>query len=154
MQAKYWDVGLLTYYKLNNLLFIVLGLPAVILSILFFPFTSTVKYLFNLNMVSVCKLGLQISLLSYLLVTVLLTNIQSSTRFLCTHPAFYINCVNLLHKDNTEINDNAESKDKNTVNVKDKQNIGFVIFRAVFTMWQFGYFYVGILLFSVGFPWT
>lgn len=100
VQAKYWDVGLLTYYKLSNLLFIVLGLPAVVLSLIFFPFTRIITHLFQSKAIPLglryCTLGLQISLLSYLLVTVLLTNIQSSTRFLCTHSAFYINCVDFL----------------------------------------------------------
>ena len=80
VQAKHWNVGLLTYYKPQNVVFILLGFPSIIVSI-FCLVKSSMKWR---------RLGLTLSFIILLAITILYTNIQSSTRFLCSHPFFYV----------------------------------------------------------------
>lgn len=63
-----------------------------------------------------------------LAVTIAFTNIQSSTRFLCSHPLFYINAV---------------------VGMEDRP-----MWRFWFKGWSLGMCLCGIVLFAIGFPWT
>lgn len=80
VQTHFWNVGFLTYFKLSNLVFILIGLPSIIFSLFFLTLP-----LFRVEP------GLQLSFFILLVLTISMTNLQSSTRFLCTHPAFYIN---------------------------------------------------------------
>ena len=127
VQEKYWNVGLFSYYSKPNTVFILIGLPALVFSLLFI---SRPK---NLH-----ETSLQLSFCVLLAVTISMTNLQSSTRFLCSHPAFYVNCVSSLYgKDG-----GVKGSKLRTVSEK------------IFKIWQLCYYYVGILLFSVEFPWT
>lgn len=124
MQAQHWNVGFLTYYKPSNLLFILIGLPSILFSLLSLP-----------NPLHSAQPGLQLSFLLLLLITITMTNLQSSTRFLCSHPAFYINICAFFY---------GQERDEGWKRVV----------RGVFRVWQLGYFWVGVVLFAVEFPWT
>jgi hypothetical protein len=82
VQEKYWSVGLFSYFKISNWLFIALGLPSIALSI------YGVMVLYDTQW-SMSKKGLYLSYTLLLLTTIAFTNIQSSTRFFSTHPFFY-----------------------------------------------------------------
>ena len=113
VQAKHWNVGFLTYYTPQNLMFILLGCPALVFSVFSLRNMKVIKK----------KKGLILSFCLLLLVIVFYTNIQSSTRFLCSHPVFYV----LLSKE---------------------------IHRPLIRYWQVSYYLLGMILFTVGFPWT
>lgn len=119
MQAQYWNVGPLAYYSPNNALFITIGLPAIIISLLLIPRPHRQT------------MGLHLSFLLLLIVTILLTNIQSSTRFLGSHPMFYINMATALHSG------------------RFGRGVQFWV-----KGWSLGMCVCGMVLFAVGFPWT
>ena len=81
IQDKYWAVGFLKYYHPGNIVFIIIGSPAVLLGLCTL-FTYNHKY--NLR-----QKGLFLSFLVLFLITAFFTNIQSSTRFFCSNPYFY-----------------------------------------------------------------
>lgn len=124
VQTHFWNVGFFTYFTPSNTVFILIGLPSIIFSLLF------MFYSYN-----TIDIGLQLSFGLLLFITISMTNLQSSTRFLCTHPAFYIHACLLFY------NQKSQSMFK---------QILFIIFK----IWQLGYFYVGIVLFALEFPWT
>lgn len=78
---RYWSVGFLRYFNLRNIIFIIIGAPAVIVGGLGLSYFSNS---FNLR-----KKGLYLSFLVLFMITTFFTNIQSSTRFFCGHPYFY-----------------------------------------------------------------
>ena len=81
VQQKYWNVGFLKYYHPGNIVFIIIGTPAVLLGALgLFSYEQK----FNLN-----QKGLYLSFVILFVITAFFTNIQSSTRFFCGHPFFY-----------------------------------------------------------------
>lgn len=86
VQEKYWDVGFLKYFNLNNIVFIAIGFPSIVFSCLTFKIHKD-NYTF---------LGLDLSYFILIFITVTLTNIQSSTRFFSSHPLFYINILTLI----------------------------------------------------------
>jgi hypothetical protein len=116
VQERYWNVGFLKYFTSGNLLFIIIGTPAVIVAFLgLFYYEKT----FDLR-----QKGLYLSFSILFVITVFFTNIQSSTRFFCSHPYFYYAMACLSVK------------------------LGLVKLWAVF------YWIVGIFMYVVGFPWT
>lgn len=124
VQAHFWNVGFFTYFTLSNIVFILIGLPSIIFSLLFlFHSYNTIH------------IGLQLSFAILLFITISMTNLQSSTRFLCTHPAFYINACLLFF------------------NQKHQSMFKYILF-IIFKIWQLGYFHAGIVLFALEFPWT
>jgi Gpi18-like mannosyltransferase len=127
VQKEYWNVGLFTYYDKSNIVFILIGLPSLIFSLIFIVKPK-----------NIAQTSLQLSFWILLIVTITMTNLQSSTRFLCSHPVFYINCVSFF---TTELNAKGKQKWKE-------------ILEKVFDMWRLGYFYMGIVLFAMEFPWT
>ena len=82
VQQKYWNVGFLKYYSIGNLVFILIGTPAIGFGLTFLGCYSRV---WNLP-----GKGLYLSYCLLLAVTVTMTNLQSSTRFLSSHPIFYV----------------------------------------------------------------
>ena len=112
VQQKYWNVGLFSYYQWGNAVFITLGAPAILVGLRGLS-------LYSSNW-STPKKGLYLSYCILLAVTLLMTNLQSSARFLSSHPLFYIAI--------------ASSK--------------------TYIRWALIYCGVGMLLFTVGFPWT
>ena len=121
VQSKYWNVGFLTYYSANNLVFILIGIPSVIFTVLF------------LRRPKLKEFGLHLSLYFLLIITITMTNIQSSTRFLGSHPLFYINAAIFLN--------GAQSRIQKVI-------------KFCFRFWQLFYFYFGTFLFCLEFPWT
>ena len=119
VQAKYWNVGPLRYFTMRNIIFILIGLPAIGFSIMFLRIPRNDTW------------GLHLSFWVLLTVTVLFTNIQSSTRFLCSHPLFYLNAAQVLF-------------DKSATDP----------LKALFNCWRYGMCFCGMVLFAVGFPWT
>ena len=101
------------YFKIENIIFILIGLPSVIIGL----------YSLRYMKIDEKRMGLNLSFLILIGVTIFYTNIQSSTRFLCSHPLFYVN-VSMLRKN------------------------------YVVRFWNIGYYLVGFILFTVGFPWT
>ena len=81
VQDQYWNVGFLRYFHMGNIVFIIIGAPAVIAGFLsLFQFNKS----FDLR-----QKGLYLSFVVLFAVTAVFTNIQSSTRFFCGHAFFY-----------------------------------------------------------------
>jgi phosphatidylinositol glycan class V len=127
VQKKFWSVGFLSYWKFSNSLFIMLGLPAILLGL--GSFKGTIKDLKGsldrneTKKEDLIKYGLELSFVILTLITVFLTNIQSSTRFFSSHVFFYM----ILGRD-------AKSK--------------------WLELWIWTYLILGGILFCIGFPWT
>lgn len=117
VQQKYWNVGVLRYWHFGNIVFISLGLPAIIISII----GLAKLYRFSLP---IRQQGLYLSFLLLLLVTVLLTNIQSSTRFFSAHPVFILLLAHLARA------------------------------WRVIRIWMITYYLCGCVMYSVAYPWT
>jgi Gpi18-like mannosyltransferase len=81
VQDRYWNVGFLRYFNMGNIVFIIIGTPAVIAGAL-----CLLQYEkgFDLR-----QKGLYLSFVILFAITALFTNIQSSTRFFCGHAFFY-----------------------------------------------------------------
>jgi Gpi18-like mannosyltransferase len=117
VQQKYWSVGLLQYWNFGNIVFIALGLPAIAVSLI-----GLVKvYRFSLP---VSQQALYLSFLLLLLVTILLTNIQSSTRFLSTHPIFILLLADLAAR------------------------------WSIIRIGILSYYFCGLVMYPVAYPWT
>lgn len=117
VQEKYWNVGLFSYFQLNNGFFIVIGAPAIIIST--YGVLTHFKSEWNL-----IEKGIYLSFLILLVMTICFTNIQSSTRFFSTHPIFYLILASLSLK------------------------------WKLVRFWIMFYCLMGILLYTVAFPWT
>ena len=87
IQEKYWNVGFLKYYHPGNIVFIIIGAPALLLG---FCGLFTYESRFNLK-----QTGLFVSFVILFIITTFFTNIQSSTRFFCAHPYFYYTLAKL-----------------------------------------------------------
>lgn len=103
------------YYQWNNLLFIIIGMPAVVVAayaLAFYrPFTHVQQ-------------GLWLSFALLVLITVTVTNVQSATRFFAAHPVFYLGLLLLMKR--------------------------FAIVKVV----SLSYYFIGMFLYAVMFPWT
>lgn len=87
VQAKYWQVGLFRYFQPHNILFIAIGIPALV---------PAIQCLLRWPRGASPRLhGLYLSFGILFLVTVCMTNLQSSTRFFSSHPLFYLGIVRL-----------------------------------------------------------
>ena len=117
VQNKYWNVGFLNYFKISNLIFIAIGTPSIIIAI------YGIK-LYYRNFLEDKLRGILLSFVLLLLVIVGWTNIQSSTRFLSTHPLFYYILANLSLK------------------------------YKVVRVWILFYYLIGIFFYTLAFPWT
>jgi len=122
VQSKFWNVGFLTYFQASNAIFILIGAPSILFTLLFFKTPQ------NLTQFSLC-----FSFSILLAITILMTNIQSGTRFLCSHPVFYINAGIYIGQSKSKLERLAAK---------------------LFKIWQLSYFYVGYFLFCLEFPWT
>lgn len=91
VQEKYWNVGLFNYFQRSNSIFILIGLPAILLSI--YGIISQYNSKWGLT-----QLGIYMSFIILVLTTITMTNLQSSTRFFSTHPFFYFILAKLAQK--------------------------------------------------------
>jgi len=117
VQRKYWNVGFLTYFKISNSIFIAIGMPVVIISI------YGLKCYYAHFLQDRFK-GILLSFVLLLIVIIGWTNIQSSTRFLSSHPIFYyiLGQFSFRHK--------------------------------AIRVWILFYYFIGIFLYTLSFPWT
>lgn len=116
IQERYWNVGFLTYFKPQNIIFILIGTPALIIGLL-----SLLLYKTTFN---VYENGIYLSFMILYFITAFFTNVQSSTRFFCSHPYFYYALARLSQKS------------------------------KIVSIWSSFYWLLGMLLFVVAFPWT
>jgi len=124
IQTKYWSVGFLNYYTSTNFLFILIGIPSLLLSFSgFFKVFQKLNLKYKTTLYKINFVGIYLSFLILWGVSTFLANVQSSTRFLCSHPMFYIFLATL---------------------VKNK----------LIKVWIISYNIVGSILFCLGFPWT
>lgn len=117
VQSRFWNVGFLTYFQASNTIFILIGAPSIIFTLLFLKTPQ------NLT-----QFSLYFSFWVLLAITVLMTNIQSGTRFLCSHPLFYINAATFIDKSRSRLERLAAK---------------------LFKTWQLSYFYGGCFLFCL-----
>ena len=87
IEEQFWDVGFLKYYSKGQELQVVFGLTTVVILLL----TLTPSLYVSLE-----SKGLFASILIISTVIVVYANVQSGTRFLSTHPVFYLNIAHFI----------------------------------------------------------
>jgi phosphatidylinositol glycan class V len=127
-QERYWYVGFLNYYRVKHTVFILFGMPSILVALV----TVGNRYL-QLS-------GLTISYYLLLFVTVGYSNVQSSARFFSSHPLYSINMAVFL---TVGRGDGTEAKEAKTTFMQ-----RFILLYLVL------YNFAGIVMFPIRFPWT
>ncbi len=117
---------------MSNIVFILIGMPFILITLIYCPFlwnrsNESLKIYLKTkykHLKSMVFLGIFASFIVLFLVTVCMTNVQSGTRFFSAHPMFYI------------ILGRATAKSQ-------------IVKSCIFC-----YCLGGIILYSIGFPWT